>query len=46
MYGTVANAAQLCQSRRMVQHELETWFGSHAKPLALEKLEDSSRFDW
>lgn len=39
-------AVQLCESRRMIQRELETWFGSHAKPLALEKLEDPSRFDW
>ena len=41
---TLAN--QLAGSRVMKQNALETWFASHAKPLSLETLEDSSRFDW
>jgi hypothetical protein len=39
-------ANQLAASRVMKQIALETWFASHAKPLSLETLEDSSRFDW
>jgi hypothetical protein len=39
-------ATKLCQTRRMEQAELEAWFAATAGPLALEKLEDSSRFDW
>jgi hypothetical protein len=39
-------ANQLAGSRVMKQNALETWFASHAKPLSLETLEDSSRFDW